>query len=116
MIFDIIGTIFIIAFFILFLCFIWRTEHVIDNGKGLKNKEYRIKKVLYNDGNTVYYIQWKRFLFWYNWRVFIGIDTMVYLSYDTEEEAKKALFKIVAEDKPKPKPLLTTYPLKITNE
>ena len=40
----------------------------------------------------------------------------VKLGYKTEEEAKKELFKIVAEDKPKPKPILITYPLKITNK
>ena len=46
----------------------------------------------------------------------IGSDTWTHIRYKTEEEAKKELFKIVAEDKPKPKPILITYPLKITSK
>lgn len=107
----------IASFFGALAYLIWRIEVLPKNGKNLKNKEYRIKKVLYDDGNTFYYIQWKWKLFWYTWREMIGCDTWAYIRYKTEEEAKKELFKIVAEDKPKPnpKPILITYPLKITN-
>ena len=107
---------FSIAFFFGSLAYhIWRIEVLPENGKNLKNKEYRIKKVLYDDGNTFYYIQWKWKLFWYTWREMIGSDTWAYIRYKTEEEAKKELFKIVVEDKPKQKPIIITYPLKITN-
>lgn len=112
----IIAITFAVAFFGSLAYLIWRIEVLPENGKNLKNKEYRIKKVLYDDGNTLYYIQWKWKLFWYTWREMIGIDTLAYIHYETEEEAKKELFKIVAADKPKPKPILITYPLKITNE
>ena len=107
---------FFIAFFVSLAYLIWRIEFLPENGKDIKNKEYRIKKVLYDDGNTFYYIQWKWKLFWYTWREMIAIDTLVYIRFETEEGTKKKLVKIIAEDKPKPKPILITYSLKITNK
>ena len=90
----------IVAFFLLFigiplfLLFVFMTSDISRYSWG-----YRIRRIVYMDGTSKYYIQQRVPLFvfpvWLNCSYMIGMDTYQDRWYDTEREAQEFLEKFI---------------------